>query len=418
MRLPALDRYFGLVFVLVSACSESARAPGAAPLDPDASSAFPEAQPALPIDCRSALETEDADGDGFSRVRGDCDDCDFARGPAALDLADNGVDEDCDGKDAADADVSCDLELDTQDHTPEAAAQAIGLCDAPSRVSRLPGLISASWKRLSGTGELGDTRQVWLPTLFGTIEPREGKRLLVLSTGSSRDLADPGYTRDCDILGSSRMADGRWSDAREPPDGYPKDSSKCSSGLAPGAALAYNDIVLELTLRAPSNASSFSFDSMFFTYEYPDFVCSAYNDFFLVQVDPRPDGLRDDNVLFDANGDTIGVNTGLLTVCGEAERGRVKRPTSCELGPSLLAKTGFDQGDSICAAKQTDLRDIGGASTGWLHTIVPVEAGKLLTVRFVLWDSGDPRLDSTALVDNFSWSLASPREPGTSPIAD
>jgi hypothetical protein len=47
---------------------------------------------------------------------------------------------------------------------------------------------------------------------------------------------------------------------------------------------------------------------------------------------------------------------------------------------------------------------------------VPVKAGKLVTLRFVLWDSQDPLLDSTVLLDNFQWSLEAPQI-GTRPIS-
>jgi len=405
------------ILLLISACSGDGRAPGAAPTDYDASVELPDARVVIPIDCLRSTGSEDGDDDGFSRAAGDCDDCDPARGPGALDVPGNGLDEDCKDGDATEQLASCDAELDADDFAAEDAAQAIGICQRHSQSSRLPGLLSAAWQRVTGVGGLGDTRQVWLPRLFGTVAAREGERSLVLSTGSARDVSDPGYTRDCDILGATRMADGRWSDSRTPPDNYPRDSSKCSSGVELADALAFNDIVLELKLRVPGYASSFSFDTMFFTYEYPDFVCSAFNDFFIVQVEPRRSGLSDTNVLFDKSGDPIGVNTGLLSVCRQAERGRVKRPMLCELGPSLLARTGFDQGESICAAKQSEKRDIGGASTGWLHTVVPVKPREVVTVRFVLWDSGDPLLDSTALIDNFRWSIDMPPEPGTSPIA-
>lgn len=413
MRLTATS----VAMLCLLAC-EDGRAPSPPPLIPIAGDAGPPDARVAPVDCVNSVGSQDGDDDGFSRAAGDCDDCDRARGPGAIDVPNNGVDEDCDGKDATEAPfTSCDDALDVESADPEDAAKALGLCIQRSRSSRLPGLVSATYKRLSGSDGLIDARQVWLPEQFGKIAAREGRRLLALSTGVARDVNDAGYTADCDTFGVRRGFDGVWSNPSKPPEHFPTDSSRCSSGVSPANAVAFNEVELELTLRVPSNVSSFTFDSLFLTYEYPDFVCSPYNDFFVVLVDPPAVGNKLDNVLFDENGDPIGVNTGLLSACRAAERGRVKRTIACAAGPELLNETGFDKGESACAAKQTDDPDIGGASTGWLHTEVPVKGGRLITMRFVLWDTGDPLLDSTVLIDNFQWSLAAPTSPGTSPIA-
>src|SRR5687768_2614069 len=112
MRLLPLGHRFGplaglMAALSVASCSDAARAPGAPSLDEDASLEPPDAQQVPAIDCKRADEADDADGDGFSRVRGDCDDCDFSRGPGALDLADNDIDEDCDGEGVANVVASC-----------------------------------------------------------------------------------------------------------------------------------------------------------------------------------------------------------------------------------------------------------------------------------------------------------------------
>jgi hypothetical protein len=369
-----------------------------------------------PIDCLNSSGDQDADGDGFSRADGDCDDCDSLRGPGALDAPNNDLDEDCDGKDEKQAPAACDAALKADSIEPEEAAQTLGLCSEHTRTSNLPGVLSATWAPLGGGMKLGDPRQVWLTEKFGTLAAREGRRLLVLSTGVARDARASDYTPDCDTFGVPRTVDG-WAGGAKPPKGFPPTESSCPSGTDAGAApKAFNDVVLELTLRVPTNARSFSFDSFFLTQEYPDFVCSPYNDFFVVLVDPAPSGHADGNVLFDAEGDTIGVNTGLLAVCKEAAAGRVARDVPCDEGPDLLKDTGFGAGESRCATKFTTDRDIGGAGTGWLHTDVPVKSGKVISLRFVLWDSEDPLLDSTVLLDNFQWSLDAPRI-GTRPIS-
>ena len=58
---------------------------------------------------------------------------------------------------------------------------------------------------------------------------------------------------------------------------------------------------------------------------------------------------------------------------------------------------------------------MSGAATGWLHTTSPVEAGKVVTLRFAIWDTRDKTLDSTVLIDGFAWSGERP-ETSTRPV--
>ncbi|MET0286022.1 MAG: choice-of-anchor L domain-containing protein [Polyangiales bacterium] len=352
----------------------------------------------------------DFDDDGFTRTWGDCNDCDRNIGPAAYDFPGNGIDEDCDGRDATLVDQICDTTLDDDDLEPLDAMRAFGLCGPRnSAASGRQGLNAVSLLRLDASKQgLADPRQLWLPERFGQILPREGARMLVLSTGVARDSKARDYTPECDVFGGMLDTGSAWAGGVPPPKGFPRDSRACGNKPISTGALAYDDVVVELELRAPFNASAFSFDSMFLTYEYPDFVCSQYNDFFVVLMDPAPDQADDnDNILFDANEDAIGVNSALLSVCETAEPRRVARTIACEQGKDLLKDTGYGAKEATCGAPRNG-KDLGGAATGWLHTEMPVRAGRTFTLRFVLWDSGDPLLDSTVLLDNFRWLNTAP----------
>ena len=86
--------------------------------------------------------------------------------------------------------------------------------------------------------------------------------------------------------------------------------------------------MLVLRMRAPTNAKAFSFNSFFFSAEYPEYVCSNYNDQFLALVDtpngtPKPIANPiDKNLMTYTQGGQqwpIGINiakgTSLFSVC-------------------------------------------------------------------------------------------------------
>jgi hypothetical protein len=212
----------------------------------------------------------------------------------------------------------------------------------------------------------------------------------------------------------------------QPPEGYPKESPACP-GVISGAV--FDPAGLELRIRVPSNASSFKFESNFFTYEYPQYICTTFNDFFVVLLDPKPPELPDANIAFDQDGNPISVNNSLLQVCDPGTFGG--KMFTCPLGADMLNGTSFE-GTSPCAgAIPKEFLDLfmmfpfpipppvpatsKNAATGWLLTSGPAAPGTIITLRYAIWDSGDPILDSTVLVDKFEWS-ADPPEIKTVPV--
>jgi hypothetical protein len=399
---------------LLAGCGDGKSAPGVPVGTGDGDGPVTVIDAGAPLDCHASTAQQDADADGFTPEAGDCDDCDPNINPHALDAPNDGIDADCDMHDPTAATPACDADLSGTSVEASDLAQAVGLCRTVSKRSRDYGLIEARVYGANADLTITSPLQVWLPTQFGTILAREGKRLLALSTGVARDLSSTDYTAGCDTFDSSN-AGGTWSNAHAAPAGFPKDSKACKTGIASQNAAAYNTITFELTLRAPSNGKALSFDSMFFTQEYPYFVCNQYNDFFVALVDPAPRGHADGNVIFDSEENPIGVNTGLLQACTK-QKG-VARPIDCSLGPDLLKDTGYGAKESTCVSDVSDFQDVGGAATGWLRTTFEVHGSELITIRFVLWDSGDPLLDSTVLLDHFSWSLDAPAAAaGTVPV--
>jgi hypothetical protein len=164
---------------------------------------------------------------------------------------------------------------------------------------------------------------------------------------------------------------------------------------------------LLVEIKTPTNAKSLRFNLNFYTYEFPQWVCSEFNDFFVAIMSPTPPGQADGNISFDSKGNLISVNAGFLQVChAQSAGGKV---FDCPLGPQQLTGTGFDE-DAF------GFYPNNSAATGWLQTNAPIaEPGSTISLLFTVWDSGDGNLDSTVLLDNFSFEVK-PSETGTAPI--
>ncbi|HEX5656857.1 MAG TPA: choice-of-anchor L domain-containing protein, partial [Polyangiales bacterium] len=403
----------------LAACGSSADNGGSSPLDTDSTGkrdagradAKVDARTSTPVPCGSS-DTDDADKDGFSKAAGDCNDCDEKVNPAAYDYPTDSVDDDCSGDAARSTDAPCDEGLAIDSSDAQNAARSIGLCSFSDESSKAWGVLSARFTNATGTGSITDPLAAGLLPKFGAVKPSQGDAFLALSSGVARAPDQEDYTSACDTFGSICVF--ACSKGGAAPAGYPKESSSCKSAgnIFQLGSPIFNQSALELTIRVPSNASSLSFDSIFYTSEYPNFICSQYNDFFAVFKEPKPDGVSDGNIVFDSNGDPIGVNTGLLAVCDPTTQSpTATKQFACEGGTALLKGTGYGAGENTCDVSGSE----GGASTGWLHTTAPVKAGEVITIRFAIWDTNDPNLDSTVLIDNFAWS-EDDSDVGTTPI--
>lgn len=334
------------------------------PLPPDAG---------LPEDsCQTAANTDD-DGDGFTDDQGDCNDCDANVNPGAIeveitepDMMGNipePADEDCDGN-VDNVAPPCDAGIALDNNDPYQAAAAIGLCKTSAGAGDW-GIVDAAWVRANGAAFNTHNMHGIMGNFGPNVQPLEGSNLLVLSSGRGRI---PGQAGACGNLTCAGSGVG------VAPPGFPQDVPAC-----PGLSNINDDVALEVTVRAPSNATGYAFSFDFYSFEYPEWVCTSYNDQFIALVDPPPPGSINGNISFDAMTNPVSVNIAFFEVC-----------SGCPLGTGELQGTGFDTWDDAGA-------------TSWLATTAPVDPGQLVTIRFAIWDTGDNAWDSTALIDNFRW---------------
>src|SRR5690606_11058867 len=149
--------------------------------------------------------------------------------------------------------------------------------------------------------------------------------------------------------------------------------------------------------------------------EYPEWVCSQYNDFFVALVGSgSPDNPADKNIAIYDDGNEkwpMGVNlvkvaSGLFTACQNGVVGCAEKniPESNYQGctdASLLLGTGFDELDTGgCGSGKY----VGGG-TGWLTMKGNVVPGEVFDLRLAVWDSGGHIFDSMVLLDDWQWSI-------------
>lgn len=296
-----------------------------------------------------------------------------------------------------DAVEPCDADLSVED---DAAAflKAIGLCKMAPEGTDEWGVLEAEFVRKVGGGGSAapDQQHGILPKFGSVIQPREGQRLGVLSTGWAREENQKEYSQGKFRSGESfDSADGR----------VPTEFS---------AQRARDLINFRVKLRVPANAKSFSFDFNFHSSEWPSWVGSTKNDHFIAYLtdSANPDGA---NISFDSEGNPVSVNLtgGLFDRCvpnvnvGCFGENPVTKST-CAGGPEELDGTGFGGRTSACSSSNSGW----GGATGWLTTKSPVTGGDEITLEFAIWDADDTTFDSLVLLDNFKWD-AEPATVGT-----
>jgi hypothetical protein len=322
----------------------------------------------------------DHDGDGYSFAQGDCADCDANVNPGAFDFAGNGIDEDCNGT-ADDEPTLCDNGLAMASASAADHAKAIDLCRTTTAAAVGPaktwGVISSKLVQADGT-QAPHALSYGILSKFGPSNlPQKGASMAVYSSGTARAQGDLGWVNPNGQVGSFNQGK-----SCAYPAGFPKNKSGCPNG----SGTANDSTGLALSVRVPTNAHSFSYRFNFFSSEYPEWVCTAYNDGFVALLKtgylPANPAANSGNISFDAANNPVSVNIGFFTITS---------------GPKLTG-TGMD---GICDGK------ICGGSTDWLQTTAPVVPGETINLQFALWDTGDHVWDSFVLIDGFTWSVQS-----------
>ena len=333
---------------------------------------------------KNAAQTKFGGASDGSNAPGGGAPCETA--PGNYDVPGDSCDNDGDGK--VDNPPTCD---ESGGSSAEDFAHALGIC--ATATAQGYGLVSASFTRGYQITDPPAGGQHGILPKFGKLSPREGAQIGVLSTGFAREF-------------DSAAGDGKafspgqvWDTDGAVPPGFPKAASGCSQ-----ATDVHDVISLKLELKAPPNATGFKFDFDFYSSEWPAFICSQYNDGFIAYVTAQ--GFKNGtpaNISLDANGNPVSVNNGFFDRCTPQTTtgcsGDVTSTAACAGGTSELDGTGFGLLGSGCDDGQVTK----GGATGWLSSRAPVKPGETFTLELMIWDTGDGKLDSSILLDNFQW---------------
>jgi hypothetical protein len=335
-----------------------------------------------------------------------------APNPLNYDIPGNNCDDDDDG--TVDNVITCDSTLPTgpSKSTATQILNAMDVCGAADATHW--GIVSASLTyghtaTTAGDGNFADQYGV-LQSFGNTLKPQLGSALGVLSSGTAdiNDTDDMGPYFKGIKNGMQNSTDG------DAPKGFPAASKGCS------IASDVHDVVdLKVQLKVPANAKGISFDFDFESGEWPDYVCTTFNDSFIAYLTSAAfNSGTPGNISFDSKGNPVSVNVGFFTVCSPAGADTcsglpVKSGTaSCSAGDAELQGTGFyDEGD-YCGSQKSS----GGGGTGWLTSTAPVKPGETISIEFMIWDTGDANYDSSVLLDHLTWAPDEvPATPVTTP---
>jgi hypothetical protein len=330
--------------------------------------------------------------------------------PLNFDIPGNGCDDD--GNGIVDDPPACDGSLALTGSAADMAS-ALGLCTGTKPAvadSTHWGVVSATYtKGYNVNAAPGSANQHGIMTKYGSkVTPRQGSSFGVLSSGWAREY-DQCNASTGPFKGGCPM-DPSDTGASAPP-GYPKSVGSCTP-----ATDVHDASALVLKVKVPANAKGFSFDFDFFSGEWPEWVCTTFNDSFVAWLSSTAftGKAGDFNISYDTNSNPINVNNAFFQACSpsNATVGCLGNASTdkCSLGNGELQGTGFYDPGSNCGQN-----DSGGGSTSWLVTKAPVSAGETITLQLIIWDTGDQAYDSNVLLDDWQWQ-ATDTSVSTTPV--
>lgn len=319
-----------------------------------------------------------------------------APNPANYEVPGNGCDDNADGK--VDNVPTCDTGLAVTGDA-NAFVNALGLCQKGDATHW--GVISAAYTQGYGMTAAPAAGQHGILAKYGSVvKPREGASLGVLSSGWAREFDEAS--------GSTALFKDNWktmTGSGAVPPGFPKSAAGCAM-LLPDV---HDVISLKLQIKVPANAQGFQIDFNFHSGEWPEFVCTTFNDGFIAYLTSSAfNGGKPDNISFDSKNNAVSVNNGFFDRCTPNTKtgcaGFLGSPptAACPGGTAELGGTGFAAltGDGCGDPQQNS----SGGATGWLTSHAPVKGGETITLELMVWDTGDSKLDSLVLLDNLTWS--------------
>ena len=270
-------------------------------------------------DCNGEVDDlPDLDGDGYSACDGDCCDSMLEHcaetpslvNPGAYDDPENGVDDDCDGVIDNAPPTECTQAMTLQETSAAGLAKAMDICTNVNPDGTGWGLMAAEVTNVDGSRPINMMQAAVLERLGGRIDALKNGSMAVLSSGRARGVGDPGFIPN----ETSFMAEGDGLNAlgiSAPPEYVSQHSNSLQTlpQCPAGDTLVRDSVRLRLRLKVPTNAQGIQFKFRFFSYEYPVFLCTEFNDFFLALLDSEHNEIpMDRNISFDAAGNPVSIN--------------------------------------------------------------------------------------------------------------